>query len=1031
MIHLFVIAGISLTASSISWWNGQQSKALKRQIRNLEEKLDKIYAADYIERRKLFVSYALEMSKLVEMELATRNQVATELIGSHYKAKSILEKHFGSEESQTFYQVVLELELALGRVNAEIAYFSIIVEVLADVISGNNDTIPSPADLVLPNDFPREGGLVHFQGEVPKTLHDYHLQIDDWSEELDGRAMLHTVDHGKRIARVSVVGAGLLEANLTDGGGRISAKVTGRDQEGIYFDYLGVALLLRSRPQEYSRLTPELQVDVYPHVWLLSQISKLNSKSPLPVSLVPRVSGSRKYWSPILLSVSENKLTELVGAYEIISNVKSNTPWQVFLIGSSQVGFSLGGVTLLTTVAREKYAFELDKIVHQQEIPAASIRFHAELAVYVPGTNDDASADKSIFLPFVEALNSELSSQKRMLLQRKTAVKLRKLSLIYQDQQEHIQTEGTCGFLPGEVQSGGRTIIGMITNITRPGWLNEAASGESGVRLQISGQTNTWSVRQLNWVDAKLGIVRIELDVDPQADFHEINPFALSRIERIGEGSLQQTLSKALENAILGKFVSPRVHEELLGLAGNPIPNTNITRDSVEALLYSDEPVVCIWGPPGTGKTTLLVNWLSSLFDVTNKHQWPRVLISAPTHVAITKLVVDLLEKIPNLENEVVRYGNRDKVEGTELESVWHEKRIAALNPEDRSYLAIDESFERWKRLLSSRDGREAAAKWLLGSKHIHAVTCTGMARVDYGLWSRSFDLAIIDEAGKAFGAELLIPASVAKKVVLIGDHNQLPPTVTTDMLDDEINYCMPLSEVEELLKRNMFHEVFEQLPSEGKGMLSTQYRMHSDIGDIVSEMFYSKCLESYRKDKAWSLTSHRLAFVDFSKVLNYKQRNIEGSASIENPTERAALYALLRHMDKSGRFAGYSVLIVCPYKGQRDIVDSDLNGSNYSLNLEVTTVDAVQGGEADIVIVMMTRSTGNVQFLLDRHRLNVALSRARDAVYIFGHAKCLSKNDHSPIADLLRIGRRNKTLKIIELPPKANFYSELSCLMW
>ena len=59
------------------------------------------------------------------------------------------------------------------------------------------------------------------------------------------------------------------------------------------------------------------------------------------------------------------------------------------------------------------------------------------------------------------------------------------------------------------------------------------------------------------------------------------------------------------------------------------------------------------------------------------------------------------------------------------------------------------------------------------------------MARRDYGLWNRTFDIAIIDEAGKAFGAELVIPASVARKVILVGDHNQLPPTVTADVLEE------------------------------------------------------------------------------------------------------------------------------------------------------------------------------------------------------------------------------------------------------
>lgn len=1030
MIHLFVIAGISLTATGISWWNGQQTKAVQEQVKVLESQLEAIYAADHKLRHRLVIGYAEELEKLINMELSTRNQIATELSASYSKAYAVLDKRLGSRESNTFYQVVLELELALSRLNAERAYLGMVKEGLAGVVAGSHDHIPSPADLQMPNDYPREGGLVHFDGEVSSNLHGYRLQVDDHSAELSGRAMLFSVDHDRRMAKVSAARAALLEANLTDGGGAMLAKVVRRDRDGVYLDYLGTELLLRAKVQEYSRLLPESLVEVYPQVWLLSQIGVFNRREPLPVSLAPRVGGSRSFWSPILLSVPESKMTDLVAAYQAIDQVGQDTPWRVYLVGASQVAFALANVTLLTTASREEQAFVLDAVTFGGPIPAASIRFHAGLAAFVPGIDDGANADRSVFLPFVEALNAELSSQKQMLLQRKAAVRLRKLSLIYQDQQEHIQTEGTCGFLPGAIEKGGKVVIGTVTTINAPAWLSEATFPGSKVRLQATGQAETWRVRQVSWIDQELGTLRLELEVHHEADFQEINPFGLSRIERVGEGSQQQTLSKALENAILGKFASPGVHETLLGLAGDSVPNVNLSRDHVERLLSSDEPVVCIWGPPGTGKTTLLVKWLTGLFANNNRNNWPSILVAAPTHVAVTKLVVDLLEKIPDLSDEVVRYGNRDKIEGTELESVWHEKRVAILDPENRNSPDEDESLQRWKALLSTRDGREAAAKWLLESKCIHAATCTGMARVDYGLWSRTFDIAIIDEAGKAFGAELLIPASVAKKVVLVGDHNQLPPTVTTDMLDEDIGYRLSMTEVEELLRRNMFHEIFEQLPATSKGMLTTQYRMHKDIGDIVSEMFYQSCLESARNEEGWNLTSHRLAFIDFSQVANYRHRKSEYSVSIENATERAAVHALLKRMDKSGKFAGLSILVVCPYKAQRNAVEDDLKRSSYNLDLEVTTVDAVQGGEAHIVIFMMTRSSGEVQFLLDRHRLNVALSRARDAVFIFGHVKCLTKSDDSPVSNLLQIGEMNKTLKLIKLQPKANFYREIGALV-
>lgn len=1032
MIPLFVIAGISLTATGISWWNGQQVKAVQKRISSLEQQLDELYQVDLQERRRLIDSYVADLEVLIDMELDTRNQVATELTASHAKAKGVLDKRLGSRESDAFHQVVLELELALGRVSAERAHLALVKEGLTAVLAGHHDRLPSPAELQLPNDFPREGALVHFEGGVPSSLHGYRLKVVDWSDELNGRAMLFAINHDQRMAKVSAAGAGLLEANMTDGGGSIPAKVVRRGQEGIHLDYLGADLILPAGSQDYSWLTPESQVEVYPQVWLLSQIASHERRGPLPVRLAPRVGGSREFWSPILLSVPEGKLADLVEAYRKIEESSAqNTPWRVYLIEPDQVAFSLRDVTLVTTANAAEQVFVLDQVTYGDPVPPVFIRFQAGLSAFVSGSSDDANVDRSVFLPFVKALHDELSSQKQMLLQRKTALKLRKLSLIYQDQQEYIQTEGSCGFLPGDARKGGREVVGMITATNRPGWLDEALSPEGKIRIQVTGHTEAWRVKQAGWVDRESGICLLELDVHYQAGFREINPFGLSRIERVGEGTQQQTLSKSLENAILGKFASPRVHATLLGLAGDSVPNSNLTRSSVEGLLDSDEPVVSIWGPPGTGKTTLLVKWLSALFSEDNRGAWPSILITAPTHVAVTKLVADLLEKIPRLNDEVVRYGSSEKIQNTELETVWHEQRLAMLDPERRDIEQADRaSLQRWKTLLATREGRESAAKWLLSSKRIHAATCTGMARADYGLWNRTFDIAIIDEAGKAFGAELLIPASVAKKVVLVGDHNQLPPTVTTDVLDAGIGYRLSITEVEELLRRNIFHEIFEQLPATGKGMLTTQYRMHKDIGDVVSEMFYQSNLDSARNEEGWNLTSRRLIFVDFSEVKTYQHRKRGLSTSIENPTERAALHSVLTKMNKTQAFRQLSILVVCPYEAQRKAVEEELVMKGYELDLSATTVDAVQGGEANIVVLMMTRSSGGVQFLLDRHRLNVALSRARDAVIILGHVECLTRNADSPVSALLNIGKRNGTLDLIKLGPRAVFKRDLASII-
>ena len=1021
---LLLAAGISLTASAISWWNGKRTAKVQQEINELETERERIHAEDTAARRLMIENYLRRLDALIEQELSTRKEIDSELTICLGKARSIIQNRFGSRESGVFQRSVLELEMALSRVKAECAYLSILKSTLKDVLEGHMK-VPSPASLDLPNDFPRDGGFVHFNS-VPSYLHGYgyRLQDTDWSKELDGRAVFYDVNHDKRIARISTSRCALLEANLTDGGGSMRAKILHRDGDGVHLEYQGVPFLLPSQGgRGGERLFPESEVEVYPESWTLEEITRFDSGGPLRVRVHPRVDGSRNFWSPILLSVTEDKLPNLVKAYEHISDSSlSEAPWRLHLLNSGGLGFTLGQVTLETQPDFEQKAFVLEEVkMVGSETPDVSVRFHAELSAFVPGTEDDVDADRTLFEPFVEAVHGELSSQKQQLLQRRSAFRLRKLSLIYQDQEEHLRDMGSCGFIPGEVHKGGRVIIGTITDNALPDWLNESLSSNQDPRLRAIGQEASWDVRRAKWTDEQLRICRLELRVPDGASFKEIDPFHIKRLERVGEGISQQILSKALERAILGKFASSGVHSTLFGLSGDEVENRALGRQAVEKLLASEEAVVAIWGPPGTGKTTTLVNWLLSLFPVGREREWPSVLLTAPTHVAVDNLLTGLLKKDGGrLSEDSVRYGHEDR--GT---PVWHKHLLRGVDPKNIRDGSDNAGVERWAKVLQNREGREAAAKWLLGPRHVHAATCVGMARRDFALSNRTFDIAIVDEAGKAFGAELFIPAAVARRVIMVGDHHQLPPTVTTDMLDEGIGYRFSMSEVEELLRRNMFHEIFEQLPDQNKGMLTMQYRMHEHIGSLVSNLFYEGKLRSDRTGSKWTLTNRRIVFVDFTQVSSY--RNRKSGTSQENPTERAALRTILDRLRDRNKSTVKKLMIICPYKAQRSAVEEEIRNKSYGFSVEATTVDAVQGDEADIVILLMTRSSGSTQFLLDRHRLNVALSRAREAVIILGHLGCLAPEGNGPVAKLVDLGRKADTLRLLRLSPGVNFRQELA----
>ena len=1022
---LLLTAGISLTASAISWWNGKRMAEVQQEIDELEADRERIYAEDAAARRPMIEKYLRRLDSLVDRELRTRKAIDSELTSCLDKARSITQNRFGSRESGAFQQAVLELEMALSRVKAECAYLSIRKSTFKDVLEGQE--IPSPASLDLPNDFPCAGGFVHFDS-APSQLHGYRLRDTDWSKELDGRAVFYDVNHDRRIAHISTSRCALLEANLTDGGGPMRAKVLRRDGDGVHLEYQGVPFLLPTHGGSRDEWLPENEIEVYPEIWTLEEVTRFDVKGPLRVRVHPRVDGSREFWSPILLSVTEDKLPKLVKAYEHISDSSlSESPWRLHMLDSGGLGFTLGRVTLETRPDSEQKAFVLEDVKMESEKPDVSVRFHAGLSAFVPGTKDDVDADRTLFNSFLETVHRELGSQKQLLLQRRSALRLRKLSLIYQDQAEHLRDTGSCGFIPGKVDRGGRVVIGTIADNDPPDWLNESLSSDHNPRLQAVGREAYWEVRRAKWKDQQLGICHLDLRVPDEASFQEA-PFHIKRLERVGEGTQQQTLSKALERAILGQFASSGVHSTLLGLSGDELKNRTLGRQAVEKLLASDAAVIAIWGPPGTGKTTTLVNWLLSLFPVGREREWPNVLITAPTHVAVDNILSGLLKKDGGrLSEEVVRYGHEDHVQGTDLEPVWHKHLLRGIEPENIGGGSDSAGVQRWARVLQDRDGREAAAKWLLGPRHIHAATCVGMARRDFALSNRTFDIAIVDEAGKAFGAELFIPAAVARRVIMVGDHNQLPPTVTTDMLDGGIGYQFSISEVEELLRRNMFHEIFEQLPQENKGMLTMQYRMHEHIGSLVSDLFYDGKLHSHRKDGKWkwTLTYRRVVFVDFTRVLSY--RNHKSGTSQENRTERVALRAILNRLRDRNKGTVQKLMIICPYKAQRSAVEKEIREESYGFCVEATTVDAVQGDEADIVILLMTRSGGNTQFLLDRHRLNVALSRAREAVIILGHLGCLAPGGNGPVAKLVELGQRAGTLQLLRLDTKADFRRELA----
>ena len=1052
-MFLLILLGINITASVVTWYNGKRTAEVEEQIAKLESQWEEVCSADAQARRQLVLGYLKVFRHLLETEVRAREEIALALANALEQALQVMRNRFGSVEHDSFMQAVRDIEFAIARVGAERAYFTALNKRLdVDIDDVDLDAaLPVPDDLELPIDYPVLGSILDFprhaddaflikiagySRERPDSIHGYTLTYTDESVVRDGEdvqahsATVVGVDHEKRTATLSSGLVPIVSASLGDGVDTLITRVVSSSGGRTELEYGGRRFVLQDGETRQHRPFPIGQeLKVYPGIWLLSDLLARSPAKPLPVRLNQRVIATRSVWSPIHLSVSEARLGLLVDAHTALEEQgRTHEKWDFCGLPEGKIAIAQGDIALIVSADLEQHAFVLHSVRYDfsSEI-SAPVSLYAELNAFVPGTDDDHIGQRSQFLPFMNALQAELRRTGSMYLQRRTALRLRKLSMIYQDQVAHLQSQNSCGFLVGSFK--GDRIEGLLPLEQLPSWLGNAIDSGESSRLVGVGSGHSWKIAHAEWIDRKMGMLRLVLR-DPRKRGAEISPAQISRLQLVGDGAQQQTFHRMLEAAIEGKFVSEMVHSALTGGQLKPAPHQHEGRAAVHALLASEQPVVAIWGPPGTGKTTLLVDWLLSYFVAERKAQWPTVLVTGPTHVAVTKLMKDLLSRAEFLYTESVRYGQSVNLAGSGLDAIWHEQLLAPfisgtfgadIPAQDETNATgdateIDVLLERWEALLGTSEGRRSIANWIFGGRHIHGATCVGMARRDFALTSREFDIVVIDEAGKAFEVEVLIPASRAKRLVLVGDHSQLPPTVTDEFLSDDIEYRLPLAEVENILRTNCFESLFNRLPAESKGMLTTQYRMHRHIGDLVSKMFYEGKLSSARQEHEWPLSTHRVMFIDFTATTRYRHLPGRNGSSLQNTFEREALELLIQRLQQVGSARGKSVMIICPYKGQRESVDAVLRTRTFDFECTVTTVDAVQGGEADIVFLLMTRHGGRVHFLLDRNRINVALSRARDAVYILGHRGALSPGGLGPIAEMIEYGLSQQVLRVVSV---------------
>jgi len=269
-------------------------------------------------------------------------------------------------------------------------------------------------------------------------------------------------------------------------------------------------------------------------------------------------------------------------------------------------------------------------------------------------------------------------------------------------------------------------------------------------------------------------------------------------------------------------------------------------------------------------------------------------------------------------------------------------------------------------------------------------ISATLVGANHYTIRHVQFDIAVIDEAGQALEPACWIPILKTKKVVLAGDHCQLSPTIKS------------YEAAKQGLSKTLFEKCIERHPN-AVALLEVQYRMHTSIMGYSSKVFYGNKLQAHT-----SVASH-LLFAEDSPLLFLDTAGCgfdekQDGTSTFNPEEASLLFKhvvqLTRQLSEQVPERNYpSIAIISPYKEQINVLKEYLQQTSelapWHKQITVNTIDSFQGQERDIVYISMTRSNskGEIGFLSDIRRMNVAMTRARKKLVIVGDSATLAKS--------------------------------------
>lgn len=293
----------------------------------------------------------------------------------------------------------------------------------------------------------------------------------------------------------------------------------------------------------------------------------------------------------------------------------------------------------------------------------------------------------------------------------------------------------------------------------------------------------------------------------------------------------------------------------------------------------------------------------------------------------------------------------------------------------------------------------------VLSESRVAAGTCIGLASTP-AIYQQSYDLCIIDEASKATATETLVPMARSKSWILVGDPEQLPP-----FFEDRSHLDTEEESVADL-EKTMLTIMLESVPSTNKGALTQQRRMVMGIGQMISDVFYEGGLENVRSndDRRQRIVQAFPKPVTWISTSAKKFREHKNGPSFANSGEVQVVIECLQRLNRASRRESgtINIAVIASYAAQvralREAVDQVKAGLK-EMVVEVNTVDAFQGRDADVCVYSVTRSNDHQKlgFQRERRRLNVALSRAKDSLVIVGDDKfCKSVTKNNPFLGVL-----------------------------